>query len=62
MQPAAGNMMYDEFQESVASYSELQMRLSHIQPAEILFPRGSSKSLQNMLMEWKKYRCVCVCV
>lgn len=56
VQPAAGNMIYDEFQDSVASFSELEMRLSHIQPAEILYPRGVSKPLQNMLTEWKRYR------
>lgn len=47
--------MYDQFQDNVDMFSELEMRLSHIQPVEILFPQGSSKRLEHVLMDWKMY-------
>ena len=49
-------MVYDEFQDSIESFAELETRLSHLQPAEILYPKEASKNLINMLSEWKKCR------
>lgn len=49
-------MVYDEFTDSASSFSELEMRLSHLQPAELLYPQGSSKALESTLTEWKRYR------
>ena len=49
-------MIYDEFQDNMESFSELETRLSHLQPAEVLYPKGASKPLVNMLNQWKKYR------
>ena len=54
-QPAVGNMVYEQFADSPASLSELQLRLSHLQPAEILYPQGCSKLLDDTLTAWKKY-------
>ena len=54
VQPSAGNMIYDEFQDRTDSFSELETRLSHIQPAEVLYPSGASKPLVDMMKEWRK--------
>jgi DNA mismatch repair protein MSH3 len=48
-------MVYDQFQDSTSSLSELELRLSHLQPAEILYPRSSSSTLEASLINWKKY-------
>jgi DNA mismatch repair protein MSH3 len=55
VQPAVGVMVYDQFQDSTSSLSELELRLSHLQPAEILYPRSSSSTLEASLINWKKY-------
>ena len=55
VQPAVGNMVYEQFSDSVSSLSELQLRMSHLQPAEILYPRGCSTLLESALTDWKKY-------
>ena len=48
-------MVYDQFSDSVSSLSELQLRLAHLQPAEILFPQSCSAILEDALLNWKKY-------
>lgn len=48
-------MVYEQFSDSVSSLSELQLRLSHLQPAEILYPRGCSTLLEDALTDWKRY-------
>ena len=60
VQPSAGNMIYDEFQDNTDSFSELETRLSHLQPAEVLYPKGASKSLITMLNHWRKCRYICL--
>jgi DNA mismatch repair ATPase MutS len=49
-------MIYDEFQDNLESFSELETRLSHLQPAEVLYPKGTSKPLVAMLNQWRKCR------
>ena len=56
VQPSAGNMVYDEFVDNVASFSQLEMRLSHVHPAEMLYPHGTPKTLEESLLQWKRYR------
>ena len=56
VQPSAGNMVYDEFVDNMASFSQLEMRLSHLHPAEILYPHGTPKALEESLLQWKRYR------
>ena len=56
VQPSAGNMVYDEFVDSMASFSRLEMSLSHLQPAEVLYPHGTPKALEETLLQWKRYR------
>ena len=51
-------MIYDEFQDNTESFSELETRLFHLQPAEVLYPKGASKPLVAMLSQWRKYRSV----
>ena len=51
-------MIYDEFQDDIETFSELEMRLSHLQPAEVIYPKGASKPLVAMLNQWRKYRYV----
>ncbi len=55
--------MYDEFTETSPSSSsssfpstQLETRLSHLQPVEILYPKTASRGLENTLMEWKRFR------
>ena len=48
-------MIYDEFVDNVDSFSELELRLSHIQPVEVLYPRDCSQRLQQTLLDWAKY-------
>ena len=47
--------MYDQFQDSADMFSELETRLSHVQPVEVLFPRGGSRRLEQVLREWRAY-------
>jgi len=56
VQPSAGNMVYDEFIDSIDSFSQLEMTLSHLSPAEVLYPHGTSKALEETLLQWKRYR------
>ena len=55
VQPSAGNIVYDQFTDSVDGYGELEMRLTHVQPVELLYPTDSSKRLEQVLMDWKVY-------
>ncbi len=59
--PCTGKMVYDVFTEesscsSSVSYTQLESRLSHIQPVEILYPEGISGGLEDALIEWKRLR------
>lgn len=54
VQPSTGNMVYDEFQDSTDTLSELETRLSHMRPVEVLYRAGcSSRRLQRVLEDWK---------
>ena len=55
VQPSAGNMIYDEFQDCLDSFSELETRLTQIQPVEILYSEDCSPRLKQTLMDWKNY-------
>lgn len=48
-------MVYDEFRDNADTFSELETRLSHLQPLEVLYPQGSSRRLEQMLMDWKLF-------
>lgn len=48
-------MVYDEFHDNADTFSELETRLSHLQPLEVLYPQGSSRRLEQMLMDWKLF-------
>ena len=57
VQPSVGNMAYDEFVAMLSCPSELETRLAHFQPAEILYPKNSlPAAVDNLLKEWKKQR------
>lgn len=49
-------MLYDEFTDTASCPSELEMRLSHIQPAEILHQPDLPKGVLQVLEDWKKHR------
>ena len=53
-----GNIVYDEFADSATLLSELKTRLSHLEPAEVLYPQGTSAALESTLVEWKRHRYV----
>ena len=55
VQPSTGSMIYDEFQDSLDSFSELETRLAQIQPVEILYPLDCSPKLKQSLLDWKNY-------
>ena len=55
VQPSIGNMVYDEFHDSSDIFAELETRLSHLEPVEILFQSGCSKRLEQTLHDWKTY-------
>ncbi len=55
VQPSAGNMVYDEFVDDGDMFSELEMRLSHLQPVEVLYPSNCSERLKQALLDWTKY-------
>lgn len=56
VQPTAGNIVYDQFSDDVNLLSGLKSRLSHLQPAEVLYPQGVSRAVENSFLEWKRYR------
>ncbi len=55
VQPSAGNMVYDEFEDRTDAFSELETRLAHLQPVEVLHSSGCSRRLQQRLTDWKTY-------
>ena len=58
-------MVYEEFADTAPFFSELDTRLSHLHPVELLFPQSISKSLERSLEDWRRSRynyvhCTCV--
>ena len=56
VQPTTGNMLYDEVTDDCASFSELETRFSHVQPAELLYPADVSRALDGTLSEWATHK------
>ncbi len=50
MEPATGEILYDLFDDSVTR-DQLEMRLTHVKPVEILLPETISKDTENLISE-----------
>ena len=51
VQPATGDVVYDQFHDGVFR-SELETRLAHLQPTELLRPPSLSKPTERLLAHW----------
>jgi len=54
VRPSAGEMVYDEFVDDMESFSELELRLTHLQPVEVLYPSNCSHRVKQTLVNWTK--------
>ena len=55
VQPATGEIIYDVFEDTVTR-SELETRITHIQPAELLLPPALSTPTEKLIDQLAKFR------